>query len=197
MPLHTRPLLAPVVLALGLLLSGCGAVVIGGAATGAAIAYDRRDAETVLDDQKIELQALGITDKNPQLAEHTQISATSYNRLVLLTGQAGSIDASRRFAALVARIAGVKRVINEVQIGPNTSLTQQSSDSYLTGKVKTALFGIEAEGFEASRVKVVSHDGAVYLMGLVTQREADLAVEEARTIGGVTKVVRVFEYIQG
>ncbi len=197
MPPHTRPLLALIVLALGLLLSGCGAVVIGGAATGAAIAYDRRDAETVLDDQKIELQALDISDKNPQLAEQTQISTTSFNRLVLLTGQAASVDASRRFAALVARIPGVKRVINEVQIGSNVSVAQQSSDSYLTGKVKTALFGVKVEGFEASRIKVVSHDGAVYLMGLVTQREAEIAVEEARTIGGVAKVVRVFEYIQG
>ncbi len=197
MPPHTRFLLAPLMLALGLLLSGCGAVVVGGAATGAAIVYDRRDAETVLDDQKIEIQVLDLKDKNPQLAEQTQISATSYNRLVLLTGQAGSVDASRRFAALVARIPGVKRVINEVQIGPNLSLAQQSNDSYLTGKVKTALFGVEAEGFEASRIKVVSHSGAVYLMGLVTQREAELAVEEARTIGGVAKVVRVFEYIQG
>jgi osmotically-inducible protein OsmY len=185
------------VLALGLLLSGCGAVVVGGAATGAAIAYDRRDAETVLDDQKIEIQVLDVKDKNPELAGLTQISATSYNRLVLLTGQASSVDASRRFAALVARIPAVKRVINEVQIGPNVSLAQQSSDSYLTGKVKTALFGVKAEDFEASRIKVVSHDGAVYLMGLVTQREADIAVEEARTIGGVAKVVRVFEYIQG
>ena len=197
MPPLIRPLLAPVVLALGLLLSGCGAVVIGGAATGAAIAYDRRDAETVVDDQKIELRALDIKDKNPQLAEQTQISATSYNRLVLLTGQAASVDASRRFAGLVARIPGVKRVINEVQIGPNISLAQQSSDSYLTGKVKAALIGVDAEEFEATRIKVVSHDGAVYLMGLETQREAEIAVEEARTIGGVAKVVRVFEYIQG
>lgn len=197
MPPLNRPLLAPVLLALGLLLSGCGAIVVGGAATGAAIAYDRRDAETVLDDQKIELQALNINDVNPELAEQTQISATSYNRLVLLTGQARSVDASRRFAALVARIPGVKRVINEVQIGPDLSLVQQSNDSYLTTKVKTALFGVKEEDFEASRIKVVSHDGAVYLMGLVTQREAELAVEEARTIGGVTKVVRVFEYIQG
>ena len=107
------------------------------------------------------------------------------------------MDASRRFAALVARIPGVKRVINEVQIGPNVSLTQQSRDSYLTGKVKTALFSIELEGFDPSRIKVVSHDGAVYLMGLVTQSEAEVAVEEARTVGGVAKVVRVFEYIQG
>ena len=197
MPPHTRVLLAPLMLALGLLLSGCGAILVGGAATGAAVVYDRRDAETVLDDQKIEIQVLDLKDKNPRLAEQTQISATSYNRLVLLTGQAGSVDASRRFAALVARIPGVKRVINEVQIGPNLSLAQQSSDSYLTTKVKTALFGVENDGFEASRIKVVSHDGAVYLMGLVTQREAEIAVEEARTIGGVTKVVRVFEYIQG
>jgi osmotically-inducible protein OsmY len=184
-------------LALGLLLSGCGAILVGGAATGAAVVYDRRDAETVLSDQKIEIQVLDLKDKNPQLAEQTQISATSYNRLVLLTGQARSVDFSRRFAALVARIPGVKRVINEVQIGPDLSLAEQSSDSYLTTKVKTALFGVEIDGFEASRIKVVSHDGAVYLMGLVTQREAEIAVEEARTIGGVAKVVRVFEYIQG
>lgn len=197
MPPYTRVLLAPLMLALGLLLGGCGAILVGGAATGAAVVYDRRDAETVLEDQKIEIQLIDLKDKNPQLAEQTQISATSYNRLVLLTGQARSVDASRRFAALVARIPGVKRVINEVQIGPDLSLTEQSKDSYLTAKVKTALIGIEDEGFEASRIKVVSHDGAVYLMGLVTQREAEIAVEEARTIGGVTKVVRVFEYIQG
>lgn len=189
-----RPLLVSLLLGLGPALSGCGALLVGGATTGAAIVHDRRDAQTVLEDERIELQTLDINNKNPQLAELTQISATSYNRLVLLTGQADSVDASRRFAALVARVPGVKRVVNEVQIGPPLSLAQRGRDSYLTGKVKTILFGIELKGFDPTRVKVVTHDSVVYLLGLVSQQEADISVEETRTVSGVSKVVRIFEY---
>jgi len=177
------------------LLQGCAAVAVGGAATGVAVIHDRRTTGTVLDDQTIELKAMQALSETPEIAEHSSISVTCYNYVVLLTGQAESSHLARRFADQVKNIDKVKRVINEVQAGPALSLAQQTQDSYLTAKVKTSLFDIEMEGFDPSRVKVVTHNDTVYLMGLVTHQEASAVVEKVRMIRGVSKVVRAFEYI--
>jgi len=178
------------------ILQGCAAAVVGGAATGAAVIHDRRSAGTVLDDQTIELKARAKVGEQPGLDEKSSIDVTSYNYVVLLTGRVEAEDLRSRFVADTRKIPGVRRVVDELEIGPRLSLGQHTEDSYLTAKVKTLLLNVSVPSFDPTRVKVVTSNGTVYLLGLVTQREADAVVNEVRMIGGVRKVVRVFEYIQ-
>ncbi len=176
-------------------LQGCAPVVVGGAATGAVAAYDRRTAATVLEDQNIELKALKLGYDHPDLGKHSNISVTSYNMAVLLTGEAETREISRRFAELVSQIDRVKKVYNEVVIGPSGSLLDRTNDTYLTSKVKVALFKVKLDGFDPTRVKVVTSQGTVFLMGLLTSQEAEAVVEEVRVVAGVLRVVKLFEYI--
>jgi osmotically-inducible protein OsmY len=192
---RTLHLLPAGLILLVLLLQGCAAAVVGGAATGAAVVHDRRSAGVVLDDQAIELQFLQLVAERPEIAERSNISATSYNKSVLLTGQADNPQVKSAAGALAGSINEVRRVINEVQIGPDLSLGQKTQDSYVTGKVKAALFNVELSGFDPSRVKVVTHEGTVYLMGLLTEQEAHAAVQRVRMVSGVQKVVRAFEHV--
>ena len=176
-------------------LSGCATAVVGGAATGAAVAHDRRTGPTVLEDQNIEIKAMKLLFDHPEIRQHSNISITSYNHKVLLSGEADTYDISRDYANLVSRIPEVQKVYNEMIIGPSGSLLDRSNDTYLTGKVKAALFGIEIEGFNTTRVKVVTSQGTVFLMGMVTAQEAAAAAEKARFVTGVLKVVKLFDYI--
>lgn len=198
-PLAVSPpnaLLAALVLVIALpLLEGCAAAVVGGVVAGAATVHERRSPGTMVDDQNIELQALALGFNNPDIGGHSSISVTSYNLVALLTGQAQTQQVSDRFAELVSRLPKVRRVVNEVSIGPSESLVQESQDTLLTSRVKIAIAGVDIPGFDLTRVKVVTEAGIVYLMGLVTGAEADAAVEKARYVSGVKKVVRIFEYI--
>jgi osmotically-inducible protein OsmY len=179
-----------------LLLQGCAAVVIGGAAVGGALVHDRRTSGTVIDDQGVELKALDLLYSDPAIHEHSNIQITSYNLVVLLTGEAETSTISKKFSKMVGGITGVKRVVNEIHVAPSASIGQVSNDSMLTIRAKIALFDIDEEGFNPSRVKVVTSQGTVYLMGLVTQNEADAVVEVIRNLDGVKRVVKVFEYVQ-
>lgn len=178
-----------------LLLSGCAPVVVTGAAVGGAVLHDRRSAQTVLTDEGIELQAIHYYHQNPEISEHSSITVTSYDREALLTGQAESAATAQRFAEIVARLPNVAKVYNEVEIGPNISLTRKSQDTYLGSRAKLSLADIKLEGFDPLRVKVVAENGVIYLMGLVTPREADATVEKVRRIPGVVRVVRIFKVI--
>ncbi len=173
-------------------LSGCAAVVVGGAATGTAVATDRRTAGVFIGDQEIELRAMArLEEAFPQKTD--RISATSYNRQVLLTGQVPD-DATRNSASTVVKeIPDVRTVFNELTISGVTSLTSEANDVAITSKVKARL--LHDERVPGTKVKVVTEAGAVYLMGLLTQAEANVAMEIARTTTGVTKVVTLFEYI--
>jgi osmotically-inducible protein OsmY len=181
---------------LAALLSGCTAVVVGGAATGAAVAHDRRSSGTVVDDQEIELRAVRLRMENDDITERSNISVTSYNLKVLLTGQAQSAEVSQRFANMVAQLPRVAHVYNEVEIGAESTWSDTASDAYLTSKVKLALFDVGLEGFDPLRVKVVTSKSTVYLMGLITPSEAAAVTEKVRFLSGVDRVVRLFEYIQ-
>jgi osmotically-inducible protein OsmY len=178
------------------LLSGCAAVVVGGAATSAVVAHDRRTTGTVVDDKDITVQAMRLRGKDPEIREQSNISITTYNLKVLLTGQAASAAISQRLANRIARLPRVAHVYNEVQVGAEATWSNAASDAYLTGKVKLALFDIELPDFDPLRVKVTSANGTVYLLGLLTPREADAVTEKVRYISGVKKVVRLFEYVQ-
>lgn len=182
-------------LLLALLLQGCGAVLIGGAATGAAVIHDRRSAGTVLDDKNIQFKIMSAVSSNADLNEHSSLAATSYNYAVLLTGQAENASYKERLVDLARNTPMVKRVIDQIEIGYPTTFAQDTHDSYLTGKVKLELLNMGLPSFDPTRVKVVTEKSVVYLMGLVTQDEASAVVERVRYINGVERVVKIFEYI--
>ena len=177
-----------------LLIQGCAPLVLGGAAVGAAAIYDRRDYTTVIDDQEIELKAMAALGKDPQLKGRARIAVTSYNRTVLLTGQADDEAAASRAARLVSNLPKVERVVDEVTLGPRISLARESEDVLITSKSKLALAKVKVPGFDPTRVKVVTENGVVYLMGLVSPEEGDAAAEQVRFVSGVERVVKLFEH---
>ena len=202
---NTQPIGTPnnqvlrIALIIGLLLpllQGCGALLVGGAAAGASMVHERRDARTVLEDVHTEHSAAQLLIDNPDINLHSRIAITSYNQQVLLTGQAETRQISDRFAEKVARLPRVKKVVNEVTVGPFASFVRESEDALITSRVKLALLEVDIPGFDPTRVKVVTESGAVYLMGLVYPREGEAAAEKARYVPGVTKVVKLFDYIE-
>jgi osmotically-inducible protein OsmY len=172
-------------------LTGCVAVVAGGAATGGVMAADRRSSGTYVDDEGIEWKAL--TEINNTLGDKIHVNVTSYNRSVLLTGEAFDEATKNRAESIAKDVQNVRNVTNELAIAPASSLTARSNDSYLTSLVKAEM--IKENRFPANYVKVVTENSVVYLMGMVTRKEADDAVEIARSTNGVRKVVKVFEYV--
>lgn len=178
------------------ILHGCAGAVIGGAAVGARLAHDRRTVGTTVEDKNVELKARHILYEQKQLRERSDISVDSYNLRLLLTGQARDPQLVQRFVEQAGRIERVRQVINEIKIEPEATLAEQGQDVYLTTTISMNLFDIEVPGFDVTRVKVVTERGVVYLMGLVTEQEANAVVNRVRYIAGVRKVVKVFEYIQ-
>ena len=173
------------------LVSGCAAVVVGGAAaTGVMVAEDRRTVGAMTEDEGIETKAASrISSKFPD----THINVTSFNRIVLLTGEINSAAAKEEAGRIAQAVENVRTVYNELQVAGNSSMTARTNDSYLTSKVKTRF--VDGQKFNPIHVKVVTENGITYLMGLVKRQEGDAATEIARTTGGVQKVVRVFEYL--
>jgi len=188
-----KPCLIFLLIALGL-LQGCAATVGAGAATGAAVVYDRRTAGTVIDDQLIEFKFLDNLRKNEGLWKQTHVNATSYNNVLLLTGEAPDGTLKQQAIDLGKRIEKVRQVHNEIVVAAPSSMLSRSSDSWVTAKIKSTM--LTTEGVNPARFKVVTENGTVYLLGLVTRQEADAATEIARTTGGVQRVVRLFEYHQ-
>lgn len=179
-------------LAMATALSGCIGAVAVGAGAGTLIATDRRISEVYLADEAIEIRVNNAIGQ--QLGDKVHVNATSYNRMLLLTGEApdaATKDQAERIA--IANSSEIKRITNELQIAGPSSYTARSNDTYLTSKVKARF--LDAARFSINHVKVVTENSSVYLLGIVTQAEADAAVEIARTTGGVQRVVRVFEII--
>lgn len=172
-------------------LQGCFPLVAAGVGTGVIATVDRRTYGAQVDDTNIEIKITASI--NEKLGDKAHVSVTSFNRWVLLTGQVWD-EASK---AEAERIAGqqpnVRKVFNEITVSPARSLGSQSNDAYLTTKVKARL--IDAPGFSAQQIKVVTEDSVVYLMGLVTAKEAELTTNVVSTTSGVRKVVQVFEVI--
>lgn len=185
--------LATLCAALGLtqVLSGCAPLVVGGAmAATTMMATDRRSAGTQVDDQSNELKAISAIQG--VIGERGHVNATSFNRVVLLTGEVPTQADKAAVAKAVSQIATVRYMVDALGVGPNSSMGNRTNDTIITGKVK-AQFVDTKTAFNS--IKVVTERGVVYLMGLVTEPEAKRAVELARTIGGVVKVVRVFQII--
>lgn len=184
------------VLLLVSLLQGCAGAVVGGAAAGVSMAHDRRSAGTIVDDEIIELKAADKLISDKELFEQTHINVTSYNNILLLSGEAPTDALRSKAFSLVSGIPKVRKVHNELVLAAPSSLLTRSSDTWITTKVKTNLFNIKnIKGFDPSRVKVVSENGTVFLMGIVTRSEAEVVVDASRTVKGVQRVVKLFEYL--
>lgn len=174
------------------LLQGCVAVAAGGAAAGASAAVDRRTTGTLVEDQSIELKAVQALNADKEINAQAHLNVTSYNMIVLLTGEAPSAELRERAGKIVGGVEKVNTVHNEVTVAAPSSMMTRSSDTVITSKVKTKL--LAATDIEGVNVKVVTENGVVYLMGLARRAEADRATEVARQTGGVQKVVKVFQY---
>ena len=156
-----------------LLMTSCSMIATSGAEiTGLALFHDRRQGSVLFTDEGIEIEADIERNKHKDLRADTHINVTSYNRVALLTGEAKTEQLRNKVVSLVRVISGVKLVHNEITIGPETSFSSRSNDSFITTKVKTALSEIDhIPGFDATRVKVITENRAVYLMGLVHRTE--------------------------
>ena len=177
---------------LGGALTACVPLVLAGAAGGGAlVATDRRTSGTQLEDEGIELRALSRL--RGEVGERSHVNLTSYSRQVLITGEAASVQDKQLIEQIVSRVENVNSIVNEIAVMGNSSLTQRSSDTLVTGRVKAML--IDASDLQANSIKVVTERGITYLMGRLTQREADRATAVVRGTPGVQKVVRILEII--
>ncbi len=172
-------------------LSGCAPIVVAGAAAGAALVVaDRRSTGAQLDDETIETKA--AANARSQWGDRIHLNVTSFNGIVLLTGEAPDAATRDAIANMVRSIDRVRSVQNEMVVAPNTPMSSRTNDTYITSKVKTRF--VEENRFPANRVKVVTERQVVYLMGIVTRQEADAAAQIASTTTDVVRVVKVFEY---
>lgn len=178
-------------LVLGSGLTACFPVVVGGAVMGSLVATDRRTSGAQLEDEGIELRAVNRIRDN--LGDRVHANVNSYNRRVLITGEVPNAQDKQLVEQVVSRVENVQSVVNELAVLGNTTFTQRSSDVLVMGKVKAGL--VDAKDLFANAFQVITERGTVYLMGRVTQREADRATEIARSTSGVQKVVRVLEII--
>lgn len=174
---------------------GCAPLVVGGgaAAAGANVALDRRTTGTVVEDQAIELKARRAFSGDQDIKDQSHINVISYNNIVLLTGEATSAGLRERIAKLARGIEKVRQIHNEIAIAAPSALLSRSSDAVITAEIKSRLL-LDKE-VEGRAVKVVTENGAVFLMGLVTDAEAQAATEVAQQVSGVQKVVTLFEII--
>jgi osmotically-inducible protein OsmY len=185
-PTHLAPLLA---LALVPLLQACVPLVAAGAGATALMAQDRRTTGIYVEDENIEIKCLGRLHD----IRGIHVSATSFNRRVLLTGEVPDEATKKRVQEAIRTIPSVREVVDETQIAGASSLASRGNDALITSNVKARM--LKDPRFSATQVKVVTEAGVVYLMGLVTHAEADAAAEVARNTSGVRRVVREFEYL--
>lgn len=176
-------------------LSGCAVLiaagVVSGVGTGAAVSQDRRTSGMFVEDEGIEFKSgRQISEK---MGGDVNVNVTSFNRNVLLTGEAPTEGLKKEIGKLVAGVENVRKVTNEIAVGDVSSFGSRSNDALLTSKVKARF--LDGGGFQVNHVKVVTEDAVVYLLGLVKAKEADSAVDIARSTSGVRKVVKVFEYL--
>jgi osmotically-inducible protein OsmY len=172
-------------------LTGCALAAGAGLATGAVAGTDRRTTGTFIDDEIIEYKILDVIRLQAEVWDQSHINATSFNNIVLLTGETPSAAFKTRIAQAAASVTKVRSVHDELAIAAPSSMLARTSDTWVTSKVKTIL--LSEMKIDGTRIKVVTEKGVVYLMGLVSSAEADKATELARRVGGVERVVRLFE----
>ena len=174
-------------------LQGCVAAVIGGGAVAAKVATDPRTTGTQIDDETLEFKVENAVEKDAQIKAEGRVNAVSYNGRVLLIGQVPNSDVKDTATALAKGVEGVNEVYNELTVSPKISFAQISKDSWLTTQVKSNMF---VDGrVKATDVKVISENGEVFLLGNVTQSQANAAADIASKISGVKKLIKVFKYL--
>lgn len=173
-------------------LQGCaGAAFVAGGAAAGMIVYDRRNFQTIQEDQRIRHQVENKLHDDFEISKDAHITAATFNGIVLLAGQAPTVELRERANAAAQSIAGVRRVYNEVALMAPTSQLVRSSDTWITTKVRGELLLVQ--DLRSSQIKVITENGTVYLMGLVTQGQGDLATAATRQVAGVQRVVKLFE----
>ncbi len=193
----TMRLLASAAMLLSCLVnSACAPLVVGGAAaTTASVAHDRRTAGAVVEDKAIKARVIHALSEDTDLEKNSHINVSVFNGWVLLSGETPTEAFRARAGDIARKQEKVRRLYNELTIAAPSSMMTRSSDSWITTKVKSSLLGLNIKGFDPSRVKVVTENGTVYLLGLVYHAEADAAVAQARKVSGVQRVVKLFEYL--
>ncbi|MBP9722032.1 MAG: BON domain-containing protein [Gammaproteobacteria bacterium] len=174
-------------------LTACGPLIIASAASGVAVLTDRRTTGTYIEDKAIEVKAFKNINENTVLAGQSNVSITSYNERVLITGQASNNSIKSQIESVVKSIPKVKNVYNEVIVANKNNLKKSSYDSWITTKVKTNL--ASDLRINPLDIKVTTNNKVVYLMGLVSPQESEIATNIVRKVYGVEKVVKLFEYI--
>lgn len=175
------------------LLTAClPAAFLAGATAGGSIIADRRTVGTIMQDQKITYKALIQLNSEPQLKNEAHLSVTSFNGVVLILGQAPSRALKKRAYELIKIIPNIRRINNEISVGPPLEASERSHDAWITTKVKAAL--VAEKGLNSTQIKVVTESNTVYLLGIVTHQQAEMAINVARQLEGVSKVVTLFEF---
>ncbi len=172
-------------------LSACAPLLVGGMATGVLVASDRRTSGIQLEDEGIELRAANRL--RDTLGERGHVNVASFNRQVLLTGEVPSEQDKASIERAVGQVENVRLVLNEVAVSGNTTFSQRSNDTLVTGRVKAAI--VDARDLTVHAFKFVTERGTVYIMGRVTQREANRVTDVVRSVQGVARVVRALEII--
>lgn len=175
-------------------LSACAPLVVAGAGAGSVAAHDRRSVGAFVDDAAIELRAKALATADDDLKQNAHINITSVNGIVLLSGEARTAELRERVLNDVRAIPSIRRVVNEIRVAPPSSARARSHDTWLTTKIKSKL--LVTRDLNTGRVKVVTEDASVYLLGLVTPAEADIATEAVRRVNGVARVVKLFEFLE-
>lgn len=181
------------VLGASIMLQGCVAAVLGGAAAGTKIATDPRTMGTQVDDETLEVKVENALEKDAQIQSEARVNAVSYSGRVLLIGQVPSESTKETATSLAKGVDGVSDVYNELRTGPKIKISQISKDSWITTQIKSKML---VDGrVKSTDVKVITENGEVFLLGNVTQAQAEAAAEIASKISGVQKVVKVFKYL--
>ena len=193
-PLHNnRPSLLALILTVAFLISGCGIILVTTAAVSAIdVIRDRREIGTLWDDNKMELSLRQSISKNEQI-DNANVSVTAFNGITLLTGEVPDQRAIDQILDLAKSHPDASQVINRIELAGKTNLNSRANDSWITGRVKTAM--LTSRTIDATKIKVVTERANVYLMGLVSRSEAEAAVAITRSVPGVVRVIKVFEYL--
>lgn len=191
--MHRFYRLLPAALFLSITLTACTAAVVGGIAATSAVVMDKRTADALLKDQNIKLRFARLYQEDPDLTAKSHVNVTSYNRRMLITGEVPDEQTKQALETLARQVPDVRAVFNEVVIGSPTSFSSRSNDSYLTSKIKTDM--LTSNSLSGAQIKIITENASVFLMGLVTRKHADIAVDITRTTPGVRRVVKIFEYV--
>ncbi len=193
--MRNKILFIKLLLTMGLTLSLPGCIFVAGAAAGAAgvaVVYDHRKLEKIVLDQQITKKISETVSANHALADDNHIEVTTFNQVVLLTGETSTAEQRQQVEGIAHSIPDVTKVYNELTVKGATSSLTRASDSWITAKIKTEM--LATEDLQSGTIKVVTENGTVYLMGIVNQDQADMAVDIARKVAGVQKVVKIFKY---